>query len=62
VLAYGEMLDRMWSVTVLSVESPSISGRATPTSTGVTRPIQSEDSLGSGTAREAFGRGRRPSA
>ena len=34
------------SVTTVSVESPSISGRATPASTGVTRPIQSDESQG----------------
>ena len=34
------------SVTTVSVASPSISGRATPASTGVTRPIHSEESRG----------------
>ncbi len=34
------------SVTTVSVASPSISGRATPASTGVTRPIQSEERAG----------------
>ncbi len=34
------------SVTVVGVESPSISGRAIAASTGVTRPIHREDSHG----------------
>ena len=34
------------SLTVVSVASPSIKGRATPASTGVTSPIQSEESHG----------------
>jgi hypothetical protein len=34
------------SLTTVSAERPSISGRATPASTGVTSPIHSEDSPG----------------
>jgi hypothetical protein len=34
------------SVTTVSVERPSTSGRATPASTGVTSPIHSDDSQG----------------
>src|SRR2546421_5141587 len=34
------------SVTIVGTASPSINGRATPASTGVTSPIQSEESHG----------------
>jgi len=41
------------SVTVVSVESPSINGLATPASTGVMSPIQCEESQASAAARDA---------
>ena len=48
------------SVTIVSVDRPSTSGRATPTSTGVTSPIQSDDRYGvsSGTRSAAAAGGR----
>ena len=53
------------SVTVVGVDKPSTSGRATPASTGVTKPIQSDDSQGvrsgTGTRDGAARRGRPPS-
>jgi len=50
------------SVTVVGVERPSTSGRATPASTGVTRPIQCEDSHGVMSGTGTRGRRRTPSA
>ena len=46
------------SVTTVSVVNPSIRGRATPASTGVTRPIQSEESVGESSGTLSLGRGR----
>ena len=50
------------SVTVVGVESPSTSGRATPASTGVTSPIHSEDSHGVMSGTGTRGRRRTPVA
>ena len=47
------------SVTTVSTARLSISGRATPASTGVTRPIQSEDSRGVSSGTGSCGRRRR---
>ena len=49
------------SVTTVSLARLSISGRATPASTGVTRPIQSEERRGVSSGTGTFGRRRFPS-
>ena len=48
------------SVTTVGSDSPSIRGLATPASTGVTSPIQSDDSHGVISGTGTRGRGRRP--
>ena len=49
-------------MTVVGVDRPSTKGRATPASTGVTRPIQSEESQGVSSGTGTLGRGWIPSA
>ena len=49
-------------MTIVSVARPSISGFATPASTGVTSPIHSEDSLGVSSGTGIRSGGRRSSA
>ena len=48
--------------TTVSVDSPSISGRATPASTGVTSPIHSDESAGESSGTGSIAGSRLPSA